>query len=85
MKSAPDSNSTTQLSYKDLMKISQDSLGPDEVWVIDHDEGPIWETAATRMDVPVRVFCDALKCDWDHALDSGFRLARMKREKNDAR
>ena len=68
--------------YDAIISAGTAKLAPDEWWVIDHDEGPLWETASKRLDEPVVTFCNALDCDWDEARESGFRLAVLKRLPN---
>ena len=68
-----------EMTYHDVIAASVQSCGDDEFWVIDHDEGPIWDTASKRLDVPVMIFCEAAKCDWDAAVESGFRLSKLKK------
>ena len=63
--------------YERLIADAARGLGDDEFWVIDHDEGPLWDTASKMLDVPVIIICEALKCDWDQAQESGFRLATL--------
>lgn len=69
----------TALSYEDVIAIGAKNLAPDEYWVINHDEGALWDTASKRLDYPVRVFCDALSIDWDEAREQGFHLAVMRK------
>jgi hypothetical protein len=66
------------LTFDQLLVASKNSLGPDEWWVIDHDEGPLWDTKSKWITVPVRILCEALKCDWDDARESGFRLGKLQ-------
>lgn len=55
------------------------SLAPDEYWCIDHDEGPLIDTASKDIGAPVRLFCEALGLDdWDQAVESGFRLGKVR-------
>lgn len=70
--------------YDVLISAGAAQLEQDEWWVIDHDEGTLWDTASKRFDAPVMVFCEAVGCDWDEATDSGYRLARLKRKVPDA-
>ena len=63
--------------YEAIIAAGAAGLAPDEFWVIDHDDGPIWYTASKRLDVPVLIFCEAMNCDWDEATESGFRLNRL--------
>lgn len=66
-------------AYDAIIAASTASLGPDEWWVIDHDEGPLWDTASKRFDRPVILFCSAIGCDWDDAQESGYRLNKLER------
>ena len=63
--------------YQKFIGIASASLGADEYWCIDHDEGPLTETASKDIGYPVRLFCEAMKLDWDQAQDSGFRLGKV--------
>jgi hypothetical protein len=65
--------------YREFISMAASSLAPDEYWCIDHDEGPIPETASKDIGYPVRVFCEALNIDWDQATASGFRLGKLTR------
>jgi hypothetical protein len=66
-------------TFDQLLDAAKNSLAPNEWWVIDHDEGPLWETKSKWVTVPIKIFCEAHKCDWDDATDSGFRLAKLAR------
>jgi len=65
------------LTYEQLLAVGRNSLAPNEWWVIDHDEGPHWDTKSKWITVPVKIFCEAMKCDWDDAQDNGFRLNKL--------
>jgi len=67
------------LTYSDLIAVGARDLAPDEWWVIDHDEGTLWDTASKAFDRPVVIICQALNCDWDDAVESSFRLAKMRK------
>lgn len=67
----------TKLTADGLIAIGVQSLGPDEFWCIDHDEGPLTDTASKDFTHPVRLFCLALGVDWDDAQESGFRLGKV--------
>src|SRR5690348_14661181 len=66
--------------YDAIVAAGAASLATDEYWVIDGPEGPLWDTASKRLDEPVLIFCCALECDWDEATESGFRLARLRKD-----
>ena len=70
-----------KITYEQLIAASRNSLAPDEWWVIDHNEGPLWETKSKWLTVPVKIFCEAMECDWDGAQASGFRLNKLTRPK----
>lgn len=70
-------------SYETIVAAGAAGLAPNEWWVIDHDEGTLWDTASKRLDEPVRIICGALDADWSDLTDSGFRLARKTREISD--
>ena len=72
------------ITYEQLLAAGKNSLRPGEWWVIDHDEGPLWDTKSKWMTAPVRLFCEAMKCDWDQATDSGFRLAKLTQPAREA-
>lgn len=65
------------LTYTELLAIATQSLGPDEFWCIDHDEGPLTDTASKNFAYPVRLFCAALDVDWDQAQEQGYRLGKV--------
>ena len=67
-------------SYDTIITASQAGLSDHEYWVIDHDEGPLWDTASKRLDEPVIIICEALEADWGDLTESGFRLARKIKE-----
>lgn len=67
-------------AYHAIIGAGAAGLANDEWWVIAHEkDGPLWATASKRLDEPVIAFCEALKCDWDEATESGFHLARLKK------
>lgn len=66
------------ITAQDLIAMGINSLGPDERWCISHKpEGPIVDTASLDFTYPVRLFCEALGVDWDHASDQGYYLTKM--------
>lgn len=67
------------ITFDQLLDAAKNSLAANEWWVIDHDEGPLWDTKSKWVTVPIKTFCEAQKCDWDDASDSGFRLAKLTR------
>jgi len=67
-----------KITYKQVLDAAKNDLAPDEWWVIDHDEGPLWDTKSKWITAPVKLFCEAMKCDWDQATDSGFRIAKLR-------
>lgn len=68
------------ITYQDIIAAGAAGLAESEFWVIDHADGPIWDTASKQLDHPVRVFCLARDCDWDVATENGFFLNRLHRE-----
>lgn len=71
-------------SYEVLAAASGRDLAEDEYWVIDHDEGPLWDTRSKRFDVPVLIFCRALDCSWEDGQENGFRLNKLVMPKRTA-
>lgn len=71
---------TAAISYEAIISAGAAGLGPDEFWVIDHDEGTLWDTASKRLDRPVLIICQATNLDWDKLSESGFRLDRKVRQ-----
>jgi hypothetical protein len=63
--------------YQQVVTAAAASLAPDEYWCIDHEEGPLLDTASKDIGAPVRMFCEALGVDWDQAIESGFRLGKV--------
>lgn len=68
----------SQKAYVDFIGQAAASLGHDEYWCIDHDNGSIKDTASKDIGYPVILFCSAMNCDWDEAQESGFRLGKIK-------
>jgi hypothetical protein len=63
--------------YEAIVAVGARDLAPDEFWMIDHDEGPLWDTRSKRFDVPVVIICGAAKADWDDLVEAGYRLVKM--------
>ncbi len=66
-------------TYDELIAIGAVSLADDEFWVIDHDEGPLSDTASKDFTAPVRLICMALDMDWDDLQEQGYRLGKWRR------
>jgi hypothetical protein len=65
------------ITYGQLLDAARNDLALNEWWVIDHDEGPLWDTKSKWITVPVKIFCEAMECDWDDAQASGYRLNKL--------
>jgi hypothetical protein len=66
-------------SYEGVIALGAMSCAEDEFWCIESPhEGLLSATASKRLDVPVLIFCRALKCEWDDATEEGFRLVKAK-------
>jgi hypothetical protein len=74
----PWEDASVTFTYEQLLAAARADLVPNEWWVIDHDEGPLWDTKSKSITAPVRLFCEALNCDWDDAAASGYRLNKLK-------
>jgi hypothetical protein len=70
---------TSKPTYEEIIATGVASLAENEFWVINHADGPLWDTASKRLDTPVVVFCNAMDCNWDEAMESGFWLDRLER------
>lgn len=65
-------------AYKRFVAQAAASLEPDEYWCVEVEGRPLAETASKDMTHPVRLFCTALKMDWDEATEQGVRLTTIK-------
>lgn len=63
--------------YDELIAAGKHGLSHDELWcVIDPGGEPMVETESKRFDQPVKLFCNALNCDWEDAKEIGYRLGK---------
>ena len=67
-----------QADYRAVVEAGRAGLAPDEYWMIADPENLWPETASKDLTVPVRMFCEALDCDWDEAKESGYFLTRAR-------
>lgn len=70
--------SELKIDFHEFVVLAAAALAPDEYWVITHADGLLEDTASKDVTVPVRVFCEALNCDWDEARESGYSITRAK-------